>query len=180
MIFQHTWQQVLDGSKTQTRRIAQMNHEPWFYGELTFQNDGRPWTVQSLLETPAFFPDGGGLVIPKIWIVYLPGHRSYQVGREVAIQPGRGQKAIGRIQIDSIRLEHVQDISEADARAEGYPWQWPPDPFTSYDPNLTPDPRAWYRALWDSINTRKGTRWADNPWVWVLGFHVPEPEGVVT
>jgi len=29
-----------------------------------------------------------------------------------------------------------------------------------------------YAALWDSINTKAGTRWQDNPAVWVVRFAV--------
>jgi len=35
--------------------------------------------------------------------------------------------------------------------------------------------REWaFKALWDSINKKPGTRWADNVEVWVLTFEVAE------
>ena len=36
------------------------------------------------------------------------------------------------------------------------------------------DPRESYRTLWDMINTKPGTRWADNPWVWVYTLELDE------
>jgi hypothetical protein len=39
-----------------------------------------------------------------------------------------------------------------------------------------PDPRWAFIELWDRINTHKGTRWTENPNVWVLTFElVKEP-----
>jgi hypothetical protein len=70
MIFQHAWQQALDGTKTQTRRT-------------------RPPCCT--------------------------------VGQPVAVQPGRGKHAVGRIRVTAIRYcERAGDISEEDARAEGF------------------------------------------------------------
>jgi len=33
-----------------------------------------------------------------------------------------------------------------------------------------------YRDLWDSINAKRGFSWESNPWVWVLGFRRVESE----
>lgn len=71
--------------------------------------------------------------------------------------------------IKSIRVERLQEISEADIRAEGV------DETTCQrlgesahrDPALI---EAWAHG-WDSINgKRKGCAWSDNPWVWVIEF----------
>ncbi len=64
----------------------------------------------------------------------------------------------------SVRVERVQDISEADAIAEGlrctdFGWT---DGTTGYD---TVSAREAFRELWDSIYGQES--WNANPWVWV-------------
>jgi len=67
------------------------------------------------------------------------------------------------LEITGIRVERVQDISEADAQAEG----------VSGIATHTPYPRQFrdsFEALWDSINAKRGYPWSSNPWVWVIEF----------
>ena len=87
----------------------------------------------------------------------------WKVGRDYAIQSGRGKKGDGRFRIPKIRGESLQDISEEDARAEGV------------NKLMTNDPDWWnneatlsFKRLWNSIHKKSGTRWIDNPEVWVL------------
>lgn len=44
----------------------------------------------------------------------------WQPGRDYAVQPGRGKKAMARIKALEVRQEPLSDISEADAWAEGF------------------------------------------------------------
>lgn len=60
------------------------------------------------------------------------------------------------LEITAVRVERLQSISEADARAEGYPEQ------------SSDSPIGWYHALWDDINGSGS--WHANPWVWVVEF----------
>lgn len=81
------------------------------------------------------------------------------------------------LEIVSVQVERLQDISEQDAIAEGIiphvrgGWHWHP-----HDPS---DPEDWhqfgyktaqyaYESLWQSI-TGPGS-WDANPWVWVVEF----------
>lgn len=76
------------------------------------------------------------------------------------------------LEIVSVRVERLQDISEADAIREGikpvsfgltdkgYEWDQNEDGTTTA--------KESYRALWESINGPGS--WAANPWVWVIEF----------
>jgi hypothetical protein len=65
-----------------------------------------------------------------------------------------------RLELLVVRVERLQQITEADAIAEGV------------DRGAMPivSARYAYAQLWNSLYTRPGERWADNPWVWVLEF----------
>lgn len=81
------------------------------------------------------------------------------------------------LEITGVRVERLQDISEADAIAEGVE----PIPYTGENagPNKfsilldgcwfnAPTAVEVYRVLWESINGDGS--WATNPWVWVVEF----------
>ncbi|MCZ7502994.1 hypothetical protein [Agrobacterium sp. ST15.13.015] len=77
--------------------------------------------------------------------------------------------------VTDVRVERLQDISEADAIAEGA-WRTPTfsrfadDLQAASGGKLFPTARDWYRDLWDRIN---GTgAWDANPWVIVYTFTV--------
>jgi hypothetical protein len=65
------------------------------------------------------------------------------------------------LDITGVRVERVQDISEADAIAEGCFDE------KEHDGSL---PSEVFRALWDSLNAPRGYSWTANPWVWVVEF----------
>jgi hypothetical protein len=61
------------------------------------------------------------------------------------------------LEITSVRVQRLQDISEDDSMAEGIPFE-----------GDQPSPRDNFSALWESII---GTgSWDANPWVWVIEF----------
>lgn len=151
MIFKQ-WQAVKNRAKTQTRRLVKE-------GDFAANTHGR-----------AVPDDVWGNRIDTVYDDN--GRMRWQVGRTYAIQPGRGKNAIGRIRITKIKRERLQDISRPDCLAEG----------VIEIPNQLGTP--WYRSvggewktargafaeLWDSIHKKPGTRWPDNPEVWVLVF----------
>ncbi len=89
---------------------------------------------------------------PK-WVpsIHMPRHRS-------------------RIQLEivSVRVERLQDISEADAKSEGVYekqptwWGWTDDGYHGASAKTA------FSALWCSINGIDN--WNANPWVWVVEF----------
>jgi hypothetical protein len=68
------------------------------------------------------------------------------------------------LEVTGVRVERLQAISEADARAEGYELGAPP---------CIDAPLRWYRHLWDQINGAGA--WDANPWVWVVEFRRVTP-----
>ena len=44
----------------------------------------------------------------------------YEPGRDYALQPGRGKKAVGRIRVLDVRREPLAEVDTADARREGF------------------------------------------------------------
>lgn len=73
------------------------------------------------------------------------------------------------LEVTGVRVERVQDISEADAQREGWDWS-NVDPYQTYDPVQQSKAREWFQGLWDSINGERGYGWDANPWVWVVEF----------
>lgn len=125
MIFQHTWEKVLLGEKTQTRR--QRKPLQYYFKE----------TCQ----------------VEK-WQRYLTWKTVYAIGKTYAVQPARTAKGIARIQIMSIRREDVRQISEADARAEGFD---SPELFwlkwcEMYDPLAAVQVKRFIEAVPDVVN----------------------------
>jgi hypothetical protein len=129
---------VLEGQKTQTRRL-------WREGDMAIK-------AGLLYEQTEDSPIKFVRRVTKSGKTRM--HRA--VKSDYALQPGRGKPGVARIRLDAIRLEHLQDITQQDAQAEGFAGV---DEFKSY---------------WDMINNRAGVRWVDNPRVWVLDFTVVE------
>ena len=67
------------------------------------------------------------------------------------------------LEITEVRVERVQDISEADAQAEGVKW-----PATGDHGRSHPTCIDAFASLWDSINGVGS--WEANPYVWAVGF----------
>ena len=90
------------------------------------------------------------------------------------------------LEITAVRVERLQDISEADALAEGiksfqvgYP-RSTGEPYVGYQteygvenwiPTNSPKASLAYRRLWTDINGPGS--WEKNPWVWVIEFKKP-------
>jgi len=70
------------------------------------------------------------------------------------------------LEVVSVRVERVQEISFQDCMAEGCPKK-----YAILGTPSQPTPHAWFEDLWDSINGKKpGRSWADNPYVWAVEF----------
>lgn len=73
--------------------------------------------------------------------------------------------------VESVRVERLNDCSEADAIAEGLDWVAPGKWAVERRlPIVGDDPRRVYGELWDTINGAGA--WDANPWVVALSFNV--------
>lgn len=173
---------VLDGTKTQTRRIvkADFTHEPhgvknakWYIrrrgrcwdsyetsGELIAKHCpyGQPGDKLWVRET---FAEGGVRNGDDVRVVYRADDSGvpYDKWTPSIFMP----RAFSRItlEIKAVRVERLQDITAGDVISEGV---WPRD-WTMCNNNWQ---RKWIE-LWDGING-KAHPWESNPWVWVLEF----------
>lgn len=97
------------------------------------------------------------------------------------------------LEIVSVKVDRLQDISDADARAEGapeldmmcgtcrgsgtHPYGDPCDCDAGYRTSCPP--LEWFQLLWGYLNAKKpGCSWDDNPWVWVVEFKKVESSGI--
>jgi hypothetical protein len=120
MIFQHTWQQVMDGTKTQTRRPVRMGEMGYAYQEPAPPHIvavGRRGPISNQWDT---FENKPYELKPGTVNHYQPIPYRFRLEQEHAIQPGRGKSGIGRIRITAIRREDVRKISDTDIKAEGF------------------------------------------------------------
>ena len=118
--------------------------------------DGRKTQTRRVMKPTHHLMDGA--LCNLLYVLYAPG-------RTYAVQPGRGKKAVGRLRVTGVRVERLQEITEADCIAEG----WTKRPDIATDPVVHREAsRDWYMDLWTSIH---GTgSWAANPWVAVIEF----------
>lgn len=184
---------LLAGTKTQTRRIVKTDDRP-MPKEDTFMR-GFPTNPQNVRMLGAYAkcdaPAGQGHVsyrVPcpygmsdeRLWVkeTFMPMPHLNAKAFYRASDPLVGGKwkpsifmtrALSRItlEITFVTVERLNDISEADAIAEGVtsvmPFLWRPDEWQNRTPNI-----ARYAGVWESINGPGS--WALNPFVWVVKF----------
>lgn len=189
---------LLEGRKTQTRRMIKPQPEPFMTSEGMCEvaaewndNDpmprvrlGRVITVQRL----PYGKPGHLLWVRETWADASPHGIRYAATDDIhELRKKRSPifmpRAASRLtlEITDVRIQRLQDISEADVDAEGIDYASRPFGDWSLIPGIwkidwkpgdIPPPRIKYAHLWNTINTAKGARWADNPWIVALSFAV--------
>jgi hypothetical protein len=156
--------------KGQTRRL--IDPQPDFIPELeTYSPSFPPGTILYAKET--FSADGAfGVDGRKVYRADIAGgkHPSGLKWKPSIFMP----KVAARLwfEVAKVRVERVNQISEADALAEGIEIPSAPAKLALSKPNATA-----YRRLWDSINGEGSFNKGE--WVWVYDImRINKPEGV--
>lgn len=135
----------------ETRYSAKKGRDEWHFVDMTLEC-GKAY-VYAADGPPHDFRKGNqrGGITPTWW-------------KRPAIFMPRAASRI-TLEVTAVRVERLQDISEADAQAEG----WTRRPEVSTDPQVHKEAaRDWIMDLWESINGPGS--WDANPWVWVVEF----------
>lgn len=171
---------ILRGDKTQTRRIVKsIQKSDQHYGDIEqcdkYPNEFFQW--QGGEKGRSFFCPYGDPG-DQIWVretfnydglsksfVYKASWPNGPDGWKPSIHMPRKASRIDLL-IKNIRVERLQDISEKDAREEGFP---PPNPMDGGCFSA----REEFKDIWQTINGHNS--WFENPWVWVVEFERIRP-----
>ena len=75
------------------------------------------------------------------------------------------------LEVTDVRVQRVQEITPADAKAEGDHERSGKLGYYERGALCHVD---WYRMVWDGINEKRGFGWAVNPWIWAYTFRALE------
>lgn len=73
------------------------------------------------------------------------------------------------LEVTAVRVERLQEISAEDVLAEGINDRWSCGN-EAWTADQCDEARLEYRALWDSLNAKRGFWWDVNPWCWAITF----------
>ncbi len=190
---------LLDGRKVQTRRLVEVGGVPWTFplsaseiapGMLESCKYGkvgdRLWVREKIYcldgyNLPKKCPENfdGDLFDYSDNACDYAANFEYQEIATISkvISPIYMPRWCCRIELvlTEVSIERVGSISKADAIAEGLIITHKED-FNLYSYGSTDyfNPIYGFRMLWNGINTKPGTSFTNNPWVWVLKFDCKE------
>lgn len=103
-------------------------------------------------------------------------HYGQKVGESPSGMRGRGVPSIHMprwasrlwLQVTDVRVQQVAAISRNDCYAEGI--ERPSGPMLGSEVCANDNARNAFRALWNSLHTKPGETWRDNPWVVAVSF----------
>lgn len=195
--YQHEVKSILAGTQTMLRRVIRPQPTGEFKTISPMEYDcqwgipvlqggkvahicpyGSPGDRLWVRETFAYEP------IEKRYVIFTDGGTKYPNGTYIpdfvnpsglkwlpSIRMPRWASLI-TLEITSIRVERVQDISIKDVMAEGVPEAIDYQRSDDGDFMIRDDERMKeeFIDLWNSINEKRGFGWDFNPWVWVIEF----------
>jgi len=184
-------QAILEGRKSQTRRIVKPQPKKQLYpcgtgkkywtenpndlkAKYFHHNYGEIGSILWVRETwntlTAYYekPDYSVMVVRDF--VYKADDNRFDKWKPSIFMPKEACRI--RLLVEDVRVERLQDITEEDAKAEGYlysDWHRINEDAAGIALYSIPDkPICWYAELWRSINGKDS--WDKNPWVWVITF----------
>lgn len=100
--FQHTLRALLEGDKIETSRLVKPGDYTWICGEID-----APWHKRG--------------TVSQYSAVHNVNHTARFVrGKTYAIQPGRGQKQVGKYVVEAIWRQDVRTLMPSQVRNEGF------------------------------------------------------------
>lgn len=178
---------VLDGSKTQTRRIIKLtnikrnpDNDKWYKDKIwSWRVKNGLWTdhtEEGLLQKCPF-----GQIGDRLWVreTYHPldnkGAALYRADGQCEVAKWTPSIHMFReysrinLEIINVRVERLREITEADARSEGVG-------LTNFDNTKKMvtfnNFKNAFMHLWDLIYSKNGCGSENNPWVWAVEFKV--------
>lgn len=171
---------ILEGRKTQTRRVAKVTSEGCKPGYITpvagftprlianhisycpyGQPSDRLWVRETFSAYAPEGQQGNWKTGENVTYVYRADNESADVARwyPCIFLPRRASRIT--LEISDIRVERLMEISDDDIRAEGV---------TEGDGVWDGSLRAAWANGWNAINEKRGYSWLHDPWVWVIEF----------
>lgn len=176
---------IIEGRKTQTRRLARKPVKHPDYGNLcapgalTLECEpqhvidrccpyGAPGDRLWVREVSAECTKGGGHIIYKadnegIGTCHVHGGR----WRSPIHMPRWASRIL--LEVAEVRVERLQDVSEEDAIAEGFSPSKIDDGCALHHYSAA----RYFHAAWNELNGKRAP-WESNPWVWAIAFKVLE------
>jgi len=173
-------QAILDGRKTQTRRVIKIDDAPENW-KISIAGTSIVRTEPYDVKLPRYAA-GDILYVRETWADvfgkyeyradYSESENTYRVKRYgTTIAKWRPSIHMPReaarifLRVANVRVERLQAITYDDCLREGL-WDYGTDVETL----------AAFQELWQSLNAKRGYGWEINPWVWVIEFEREEVE----
>lgn len=189
-------QAILDGRKTQTRRVAKAPDYAYIkQGGLVWYD---PMQNQETKRCPRYLP-GDILWVRETWAVitsladpFTSRGNAFSAGIDSSFWYKADKKKLPDsftwrpsihmpreaarlfLRVTDVRVERLQEINARDVMAEGIDLKGYDleqiMKFRDCPEALSSMYRQSFLVLWDSLNAKRGYGWESNPWVWVYTF----------
>jgi hypothetical protein len=189
---------ILEGRKTMTRRVV--NPQPvlepahdgfpdfWHWKDCRWA-DGGLGCPQSGIDDYAPYKPGDILWVKETWSGFFKetngeGEYIYKADEDRVSHEFRWDSPVSMpreaarlfLEVKSVRIERLQNITEEDADAEGFPEKFCIGCGACAGGDCY-DPIRFFKDLWNSLNAKRVDTekkpvysWESNPWVWVIEF----------